>query len=166
LSEIRSQLFIIGETFADSVQGLLKSPGALEDINRTAAETPGAILVARQARDEGRYVTSQPIVDRDYFSALVTPPNPHALDYVLSHMKQVLAACPTIRVEDALNHIRVSGHFKPKPSDASDLQHAMVGVAYCDYFVSDDKNLAEQCRQAAMRCELPCQIHRNPTTIP
>lgn len=160
-----NQPFTIGETFANTVQLLRTSPGALVEIDRAAAETPNAILVARQAKVEGRYVATQPIVDREYFSTLINPPNRQVLDYVLSHMKHVLAACPTIRIEESLTRIRVTSHFRPKPSDAPDLQHAMVGLAYCDHFVSDDKNLSEQCRQAAKLCGLSCQVHRNPTNF-
>jgi hypothetical protein len=155
----------IGETYRNTVHEIRNTPGALDRIDNAAAETRGAIQAGRDALADGRYKATQHIVDRDYFSSLIKPPNPKALGYVLDHHKEVLSKCPTIFLEDNLTRIRVREHFQPTDSDAADLQHAMVALAYCDHFVTDDKMLAEHSRIAVKKCGLPCRVHRNPTTI-
>ena len=54
----------------------------------------------------------------------------------------------------------------PEESDAADLQHATVAVAYCDYFVSDDKMLVEHCRRTAKEVGADCMVSRDLISIP
>lgn len=155
----------IGETFRNTVHELRNAPGALAQISNVAAETPDAIQAGRDALADGRYKATQHLVDQEYFSSLINPPNPKALGYVLDHLKEVLSTCPTISLEDSLTRIRVRDQFRAKDSDAADLQHALAGLAYCDLFVTDDKMLAEHCRQAVSMSHLSCRVYRNPTSI-
>ena len=66
----------------------------------------------------------------------------------------------------ALTQIRATEDFVPKESDAADLQHATVAVAYCDYFVSDDKMLVEHCRRTAKQVGVDCMVGRNLADVP
>jgi len=156
---------IIGESFRNTVEALRISPGALEEINNAASETPRAIQDSRDALAEGRYALSQNIVDRVYFADLVNRHDTEYLEYILDHIDQVFLECPTIAIEEQLTKIRVRDNFQPTDSDAADLQHALVALAYCDHFVSDDKRLVRHSKEAVQTCGLPCYVHRNPTTI-
>jgi len=65
------------------------------------------------------------------------------------HKKQFLAECRCLAVEDALGTVRTSNAMRnPSDSDGPDLQHAAVGLAYCDIFYSRDGYQA-QCAAAA-----------------
>lgn len=156
---------IVNDSFRHMVQELRSTPGAIDEIKEAAAETPAAILTGREAQKDGRYAAYAPIIDREFYRDLVNPREAGALEFILKHNNEMLSMCPAIAIEDELTRIRVHERFKPADSDAPDLQHALVGVAYCDYFVTDDGMLFEHCRQAAERCDLPCRVHRNPTTI-
>jgi hypothetical protein len=49
------------------------------------------------------------------------------------------AACPAMAVEDALTRARTAtAARKPQTSDGIDLMHAVVALAYCDYFLVRD----------------------------
>jgi hypothetical protein len=49
------------------------------------------------------------------------------------------AACPAMAVEDALTRARTANADRnPQKSDGIDLMHAVVALAYCDYFVVRD----------------------------
>jgi hypothetical protein len=159
-------IVIVGETFRNMVQALRDTPGALDEINAAAAETPGAIMDARDALAGRRMAADGDIVDREYFATLIDAANPDLIELAVRHKTQVLQMCPTIAVEEQLTQIRVRESFTPRNSDAADLQHALVALAYCDYFVSDDKKLSLHSKEAVHKCGLPCSVHRNPTTIP
>lgn len=158
-------IVLIGETFAGTVAALRSTPGAINEINTAAAETPGAIRAAREAQEKGYDFDANPIFDREYFGAFIDPADQVGLEYVMNHRNEVYASCQAIAVDDILTRIRVSDKFGPKAADAADLQHALAALAYCDYFVSDDKRLVRHCGEAVKRCGLACSVHRNPTTI-
>lgn len=153
-------IVLIGETFTGTVAALRATPGAIDEINTAAAETPGAIRVAREAQERGYNFDAAPIFDREYFSAFIDPADHDGLDYVMNHRTEVYASCPAVAVDDMLARIRVSEKFVPQAADAADLQHALAALAYCDYFVSDDKRLARHCGEAVERCGLACSVHR------
>ena len=156
----------IGETFTNTVRELRGAPEALATVQAAARMTPEAIEIGRQARDDGRLAANADIVDREYFAMLLGSIDRDALDHVMGRLREVLAACPAIAVENRLTQIRVSENFNPEPGDAADLQHAIVGLAYCDHFVSDDKMLVEHCRRAVRDCGLRCGVHRSVAEVP
>ena len=58
--------------------------------------------------------------------------------------EQFFLECPLIAVEDAITTDRVRDRTgRPKESDGPDMQHAVVGLAYCDIFFTADGNQAK-----------------------
>lgn len=150
----------VGETFAHTVNAWVKNPTTRDPIDKAVCQTPKAILIGREAMRDGRTTKCQPIVDREYFKSLVGRAGPSAIEFLVDNIQYVLDDCPAVAIEDYLTKTRVVEKFTPKESDASDLQHAIVGVAYCDYFVSDDKMLIEHCRRSASHAGVPCKVER------
>lgn len=151
----------VGETFEHTVKALREDPGASETLNNAIAQTPNAILTGRQARTDGLLKDYESIIGREYFKGLVPHGAFSAIDYMVAHLDRVLEVCPAIAVENYLTRIRATEEFVPKESDAADLQHATVGVAYCDHFVSDDKMLVEHCQRTAKRVGVSCMVGRD-----
>ena len=151
----------VGETFADTVNAWVNNPSLRDLIKDEVRQTPKAILTAREAMRDGWATKCQPIIDRKYFKSLVGRAGSDAIDFLTDNTQRVLNACPAIAIEDYLTKIRAIDSFIPKESDAPDLQHAIVGVAYCDHFVSDDKRLVEHCRRSARDAGVPCSVGRN-----
>ena len=57
--------------------------------------------------------------------------------------------CPAMAVEDKLCDIRTQDHNrKPKESDAVDLQHSVLALAYCDAFITGDGYIFRCVKQA------------------
>ncbi len=123
----------VGETFGDIVNALHKSPPskALTDAIR---QTPKAILTGREAVKDGRAKSYESAIQKEYFKGIV----PHGvtagtIDYLVANTDRVRELCPAIAVEHCLTRIRQTEEFVPEESDAADLQHATVAVAYCDF---------------------------------
>lgn len=156
---------LVGETFRDAVHAIKKTPGALSLIDAAAKETPGAILTGRAAVANGQLGDTELIIDQEYFTHLIEPFSPESLAYVLAHQQEVLKTCPAIAVEEALSQIRVRTQFRPEHGDAADLQHAIVGLAYCDGFISADKMLLDHCKQATNATGLARGLYRSPLDL-
>lgn len=63
------------------------------------------------------------------------------------------AACPALAVEDALTRARTATATRnPQRSDGIDLMHAVVALAYCDYFLVRDGFVVQCCE--CVRTEL------------
>ena len=151
----------VGETFGDIVNALHKSPPskALTDAIR---QTPKAILTGREAVKDGRAKSYESAIQKEYFKGIV----PHGvttgtIDYLVANTDRVRELCPAIAVEHCLTRIRQTEEFVPEESDAADLQHATVAVAYCDFFVSDDKMLVEHCQRTAKTVGVNCMVRRD-----
>ena len=134
-------LTFIGETFKDSIN-YYSDPTNRKVIDDAANETPNAIITGRAAYEDGKIKDQQLIIDREYFSSLVPQSiRNDALNFIEANIKNVYRSCPAIAVEDCISNVRIKESFRPKSSDAYDLQHAVIGLSYCDYFVTDDKML-------------------------
>lgn len=155
----------VGETFRNSVYELRKTPGALKLIDDAARETPDAILIGRAAVANGQLGENEQIIDREYFANLVEPSSQESLDYVVAHKRDVLKTCAAIAVEEEMSQVRVRTQFRPEHGDAADLQHAIVGLAYCDGFITDDKMLLDHCGQVANATGLARDLFRSPLDL-
>lgn len=156
----------VGETFGHTVDALRSNPAAIETLTKAISETPEAIKTGRKAVKDGRLKNYATLIDREYFKGLVPTVAISELDYLTTHVDRVLELCPAIAVEQSLTRIRAIEDFVPEESDAADLQHATVAVAYCDYFVSDDKMLVEHCRRTAKEVGTDCMVSRDLISIP
>jgi hypothetical protein len=152
---------VADETFTGAVHALQADPSFLREINQAADLTPDAIITGRRAHHDGRLKSAEPIIDREYFADLLEcSPNEPRLHALLNNIKKVYGACPTIAVEDTLTHVRVKESFTPRAAHASDLQHALIALAYCTAFVTDDKNLLENSRVTLRTLGLPTLLSR------
>ncbi len=173
------------ETFTSSVATLRAHPVFLADVDRSAKVTPEAILIGRQAQTDGRAKLLQGVIDREHlelflpgagsewrdrlvarlYPAGATPLEPSErsewLDYLMATHRKLLAASPALAVEEAMSKLRVRESFTPEPADAADLQHAMVPLGYCDYFVTNDGQLAEHCIAVIRQRKLACKVLRS-----
>jgi len=151
---------LVGETFVDTVRALRSNPTNLTEIETAANQTPGAVLIGREALQDGRLAAHQRIIDGDYFRSVLRRARPADIDRLVSTMDITLRSCPAVAVEESMTQLRVRGSFKPTASDAADLQHAIVPLAYCDYFVSNDKQLSKHCSSVAQAISLTCIASR------
>jgi len=150
------------DTFRASVMAFHRAQKNMGIVERAANATPDAILAARRAQRLGTLNVFDTVVDRQYFAAMLPKGTPAAqIDFLLTTKKKVLAASPAIAVEDALTERRLQDSFTPKQNDAADLQHSMVSLAYCDYFVTGDKRLYEHCRTTVKQAGVACQPYKS-----
>jgi hypothetical protein len=152
---------LIGDSFNNTVRQLRQTPGAVAQVQAEAAQTPGATRIARAARDLGVNVEKQ-LVDSEYFAMYLDPVDRllGAPQRLVKIKPEVMRKCPAVAVDERVNVVRVSETYDPLPSDAADLQHATVALAYCDHFVTDEKRLSRHCVATVRRCGLRCTVHR------
>jgi hypothetical protein len=80
------------------------------------------------------------------------------LDYCAEHEAQFFACCKSLAVEDSLTAARVtSPNRNPKPSDGIDLMHAVVAMAYCDFFLVRD-GFVRTCSLQASKALAPVKM--------
>jgi hypothetical protein len=80
------------------------------------------------------------------------------LDYCEQHQKQFFAACKSLNVEDALTAARVAvPDRKPQRSDGIDLMHAVIALAYCDFFLVRD-GFVRACAADATKVLAPIKV--------
>ncbi|WP_342618414.1 hypothetical protein [Rhodoferax sp. GW822-FHT02A01] len=155
------------ETFTTSVALLRAHPEFLKTIDSSAKQTPEAILIGRRAYRDGAEALLDSIVDREYLAlSLPAGADRLQLDYLMANRNKLLSVSPALAVEDAMSKLRVRDSFKPEPADAADLQHALVALGYCDYFVTGDRQLAQHCRYVVQKLGLACHVCRNVSDIP
>ncbi len=142
------------ETLLGMVQLLKKDPGEL--VSKVASHTLDAIKIGREAYKDGRYKTSGPLIDEAFISMFLDDKYKSNVKALLKDQKALFRACPSIGIEDALTSIRVMEQFKPEIGDAADMQHAVVGFGYCDYFVSYDKMLVDHLGKVKKLLNLNC----------
>jgi len=151
-----------GDTFRASVLAFHHARANMGVVERVADATPDVILAARRAQRLGTLKFLESTVDRQYLAAMVPKDTPAAqIDFLLKTKKTVLATSPAIAVEDALTQRRLEDSFTPTPNDAADLQHSMVPLAYCDYFITGDKRLYEHCRTTVKQAGVACQPYKS-----
>lgn len=69
--------------------------------------------------------------------------------FCLDNQAAFYAACPAMAVENALTRARTATASRnPQNSDGIDLMHAVVALAYCDYFLLRDGFVFQCCEQA------------------
>ncbi|MDB6042431.1 MAG: hypothetical protein JWM63_982 [Gammaproteobacteria bacterium] len=84
---------------------------------------------------------------------------------LLNNVKAVYRDCPTIAVDDILTHVRVKESFTPRTAHASDLQHALIALAYCTGLVTADKSLFENSRVTLKTFNLLTRLSRRVTKL-
>lgn len=154
------------ESFTNSVALLRAHPDFVANVDLAALETPVAILIGRQAHRDGRARLLQGIIDREFLKLFLPVGDANQqLDYLMQNRKKLLSVSPALAIEEAMSKLHVRDSFKPEPADASDLQHAMVPLGYCDHFVTNDGQLAQHCTTVVNQLQLPCRVHRNTRSI-
>ncbi|MCK1479448.1 hypothetical protein IVB27_33075 [Bradyrhizobium sp. 197] len=90
------------------------------------------------------------------------------LDYCELHHDEFFDACPSLAVEDAMTVLRTADpRRKPQASDGIDLMHAVIALAYCDYFLVRD-GYVKTCAVQSTKALSPRQLARvfdDPATL-
>ena len=90
------------------------------------------------------------------------------LDFCEVHRDTFFATCKAIAVEDALTGPRIADDKrKPQRSDAIDLMHSVMALAYCDYFLVVDRfaySCAVHASKALKHAKL-ATIYRDPQKL-
>ncbi len=156
----------IGDTFTKSVGVQRRNSEMRKVIERAAKQTAAAITTGREARQVGRWKTVEPLVNASLFASLLKwDVEDRRIQELVTRIRDVRKACPMLAVEDALTEARGKDAFAPKGSHAPDLHHAMSALAYCDGFVTEDKNLGEHCRIVVKRLGISRQIVKRITDL-
>ncbi len=81
------------------------------------------------------------------------------LNYCAEHRDEFFAWCKSLAVEDALTAARATTARKRKPqrSDGIDLMHAVIGLAYCDFFLARD-GFVRTCSSHAIKALAPVRL--------
>jgi hypothetical protein len=122
------------------------------DFNRVAKheELAPDALTRLQAVDRKTFKTRQDEVFRAWSKGLIPKFDPDGKPFTVAQQADLLAwceahrkaffdACPSLVVEDALTAVRTANpRRKPQRSDGIDLMHAVIALAYCDYFLIRD----------------------------
>jgi len=156
----------VGESLGDTVLAMNNQPDSCQPIEDALSNCPNAILTGRHAIQTGISKQVQHIVDQEYFESLVPQKLDNAVGYLMDNTDSALAVCPSVAIEEYMTRIRLNEDFIPKQSDAPDLQHAIVGLAYCDYFISDDKMLVAHSNRSVNQAGLTCTVDRNLLNVP
>lgn len=152
----------VGETIDEYVHFLKNNQLSRQDLDNTVQDFPNALSVGRSAAEIGIDKLWEIVVDREYFIGLVPlEVRDKATTFLVNNKQEVLASCPTVAIDACLTKTRVRESFIPKGSDAVDFQHALVSLAYCSHFVSDDKMLVEHSTRCIKQTKLSCIVTRD-----
>jgi hypothetical protein len=130
----------------------------VEDAKRVAFKAREEMLNAKkQGRDKDPQVERQ--ILRAWFARFIplrgpdgrvlpAPDRERVLNLFTDSPGQVFISSPAIWAENALTEARANmGSRKPRLQDGMDLMHAIVPLAYCDAFVSNDGNVRDCARR-------------------
>jgi hypothetical protein len=164
---------VIGETPEQFMRGI-----DFDIMNRLKKLSPAAQTTLKAA-DPAALRTKEPEIFARWIFESVPPCAPNGKTLTLDERKslaawcferraQFLSECPLFAVEDAITTDRTKDRTtKPKESDGPDMQHAVVGLAYCDIFFTADGNQArniEVARRMHPRLRL-AQLCRSPNEL-
>jgi hypothetical protein len=119
-----------------------------------------AALRQLQAHGVDKVAEREDEIFRKWIEALLPRQNPkdHALSkaelsefltFCEKNQAAFYAACPSMAVEDAFTRARIPTAARiPQNSDGLDLMHAVVALAYCEYFLVRDGFLFQCCEHA------------------
>lgn len=75
----------------------------------------------------------------------------HIAKWCYSNKNITFEECPSLYIESIISDIRAENSLQPaKQSDAIDLQHSVIALSLCNYFVSKDKYL-KNCAEKAIK---------------
>ncbi|MGF6465116.1 hypothetical protein [Paraburkholderia youngii] len=172
-----AQNVVIGETVADCLTTWHRERAAQRLVEEAARETPNAIMTGRRALAEGFVADNELIIDAEYYRARlparselpeqISPRRYGELPNLLAgEGRLVRKSCPAIKAEDLCQRYRIEAGFRPEPQDALDLQHVMVAMAYCDYFVTRDNDIRAMFQYVRSRWKhCPCVAVRSCTDL-
>lgn len=129
----------------------------------SAAPTFPEALALRQLQAHGakKVAERQDEIFRKWIEGVLPKVNPEGHAFSKAELSELLAfcerneaafyaACPAMIVEDALTRARTATpNRNPKSSDGIDLMHAVVALAYCDYFLVRDGFVFQCCEHVS-----------------
>lgn len=152
-------LAFLDDNFTRAVNALRRDRKALDVVRGVARQTMDAIHTNRRSHRDGSMAIRKQEVEIDYFARALgrSHSDPDVL-FLAGDVKSARKNCQTIRVEHFLFEIRFKENFTPEEGDASDYQHALCGLPYCDAFVTDDRHFRESCVAIVRRANRKVQV--------
>jgi hypothetical protein len=110
-----------------------------------------------QAHGAKKIAQRQDDIFKKWIEALLPKVNPEGQAFSKAELSELMAfcvknqtafytACPAMAVEDALTRARTASEARnPQNSDGIDLMHAVVALAYCDWFLVRDGFVFQCC---------------------
>lgn len=142
---------LVGTTARSIIQAWIMSPNALRSLKNVFTETPKCIETIIRHKKNGSLSTRT----KEVFYKILGPFTPQRdpanlpldektkndfLDYCWKHKAEFYRHCPTFKIDHLLREYRSSDpKRKAKMQDAPDLQHQLVPLAYCNYFITNDR---------------------------
>jgi hypothetical protein len=160
---------LLGYDIRKDLRYLARKPERREVFQEAKRKTLRAREELLEAKEQGRDQDPQNRrrILRAWFARLIPLRGPdnrvlsaadreRVLDRLTESPERVFDKSPAIRTENALTDIRANmGARKPRLQDAMDLMHAIVPLAYCDAFVSNDGNVREGAKRALQETRRP-----------
>jgi hypothetical protein len=150
---------VVGESF-EALARSMATKSSIRILKNAAAVVPRALTTIQEARAAGRWTKElQSTALREWIADLIPLRDPDdqiippALrQIILSRMTErksgLFDECTVLNVHDFATEFRTKDpKRKPERQDAIDLMHWIVGVGYCDAFVTAEKYLLEASRQ-------------------
>lgn len=139
---------IIGSSAIDWVQAMNGS-NSLRGVNNARGAIVPALKTLQEASQKHKQQSENEVFRRWLFSLLPdrTPDKKpiclsekqQIIEFCSENKKELYEICPAIAVEDALSTIRTQDSRRhPEEQDAVDLQHSVIGLAYCDFYITRD----------------------------
>ena len=148
---------LLGYDLRKELRYFARDPGRrkiFQQANQDALKARQDILKAKQqGRDSDPQIQRQ--VLRAWFGSLIPLRGPdgrvlsvsdreRVLELFVESPEQVFNTSPAILAEDVLTGVRASmGNRRPRLQDGMDLMHAILPLAYCDAFISNDGNVRD-----------------------
>jgi hypothetical protein len=149
----------LGWRACDYIADLLKRPGTRADIAKGKQATPEA-LSTLQSASASRKKAAEPEIFRLWIQRMLPRRHPAGRMLTTEDRAAILQFCTNVRrtsmrrapamaVESELTRIRSQDPGRhPETQDATDFQHSVVGLAYCEHFVCRDKYVRTCAEQA------------------
>jgi hypothetical protein len=153
---------LLGYDLRKDLRYLARNPQrreGFENAKQTTLKARKDLLMAKEeGRDQDPEIRRQ--ILRRWFAGLMPLRGPDNRVLSVSDRERVLEGftdspervfehCPAMSTEGALADIRANmGARKPRLEDSMDLMHAIVPLAYCDAFVSNDGNVREGAKRS------------------
>lgn len=144
---------LIGETFGDYVEHLAANKADQMVIQKEVNETPDLLRGARRAVTAGTVRMTEILINDEWIFSILPERDPRknwvsverrkqAAAFALSDPPRLFRECPAIHADELRYQFSVHGDRRIDKNHATDTQHVIGPLAYCDFFLTVDKGLS------------------------